>query len=197
MKKMLWFFIAMTMVLMLVTPVSLLCQEEPEEEEEPLQARPNPMAWVQLSKMESLKTLQIKELQEGQAVQINMNNIKQALGKAKIREKVSIVYMSPNGDSYHLGTYSPSAVMGKKRVGSGKNAVLINPQPEPPLFRHIPMIKMARKGAPGVPDSAAARVKGKGVLIFKNIKGIIKARIQLNPPVKDKLKHKDLSRAER
>lgn len=197
MKKVFCLLLVVMVVLALVTPVNLYCQEEEPEEEEPVQARPNPMAWVQLAKMEPLKTLQIKEIQKGRTMQFNMNNIKQALGKAKIREKVSIFYVGPTGDTYHLGTYAPGAVrVVKKRPGSGKNPVLINPQPEPPRYRNIPMVKQAVKGAPVLVGPAAAKFKGKALLIFKNAKGQIKATIQLRQSFMRKVKPKGLLRSQ-
>ena len=47
----------MVLMLAVVFPVSLFSQPEEEEEGEPVQAFPNPLAWKQLEKMDNLKTL--------------------------------------------------------------------------------------------------------------------------------------------
>ncbi len=200
MKKTLLSFLIIAVTLAMAAPFNLFCQSEKEPADEgPVQAHSNPMAWMQLSKMESLKNLQIKEIQTGKVLQFNLGNIKQALVKARITEKVSIFYIAPTGDEYHLGDYAPYPAIGAKRPGSGKDAVLINPQPEPPGFPAMPMVKQVSKSATNqFPSQAAAAKAGKtGLLIFKNIKGLIKATIQLRPSLSLRTKNDRSTEAER
>lgn len=188
-----------------VLPVGLFSQPEEEEEEgEPVQAFPNPLAWKQLEKMEMLKTLKITEIQQGQGWQFDLRNIKLALEKAKINQKVTILYVNPEGMAYPLGTYSPLKLQAHASMKSPTakekfnkklinpqpepprtpkekiNSKLINPQPEPPKFHTIPSLKQ-------VPNSMAVKMqmqdlrwKGKNVLIFKDAAGQIKAVVNLS-----------------
>jgi len=195
MKK--YFLVCFLMVLMLavVLPVGLFSQPE-EEEEEPVQAFPNPLVWKQLEKMDNLKTLKMTEVQQGQGWQFDLSNIKLALEKAKINQKVTILYVNPEGMAYPLGTYSPLKLKSptakeklKKRLinpqpeppKTSKDKIgpnLINPQPEPPIWSSIPsLIQVANSTALKMQD---LRWKGKSVLIFKDTVGQIKAIVNLN-----------------
>jgi hypothetical protein len=180
----------MVMMLAVVLPVSLFSQEEDEEEEGgPIQAFPNPLVWKQLEQMEMLRNLKITGAQKGQVWQFDLRNIKLALEKAKINQKVTILYVNPEGIAYPLGTYSPLKRQSPAKLKSPANLRspsakeklnkhLINPQPEPPRFHTIPSLKQ-------VPRSAAVKIanlrrKGKAVLIFKDASGQIKAVVNLS-----------------
>ena len=173
----------MLLMLAVVLPVNLFSQPEDEGEEDPVQTRPNPLVWKQLEKTDNLKTLKITEVQKGQVWQFDLRNIKLALEKAKINQKVTILYVNQQGTAYPLGTYSPLKL---KSPGSMKsptakeklNKNLINPQPEPPRFHTIPSLKQ-------VSNSMALKMtdlrwKGKNVLIFKDASGQIKAVVNLS-----------------
>jgi hypothetical protein len=182
MKKYLLVYFLMVLMLAVVLPVNLFSQPE-DEEEEPVQAFPNPLVWKQLEKMEMLRNLKITEVQKGQVWQFELRSIKLALEKAKINQKVTILYVNPAGMAYPLGTYSPlkrkSPAKLKSPTAKQKiNKRLINPQPEPPRFHTIPSLKQ-------VPNSMAKKMpdlrwKGKSVLIFKDVKGQIKAVVNLS-----------------
>lgn len=189
MKKYILVCFLMVLMLAVVLPVSLFSQPEDEEEPEPVQALPNPLAWKQLEKMEMLKTLKLKEVQNGQVWQFDLINIKQALEKAKVNQKVTILYVNQEGMAYLLGTYSPLKQKSPAKLKSSANLKsptakeklkknLINPQPEPPKFPTIPSLKQ-------VPKSMAKKMmdlrwKGKSVLIFKDAAGQIKAIVNLS-----------------
>ena len=173
----------MLLMLAVVLPVNLFSQPEDEGEEDPVQTRPNPLVWKQLEKTDNLKTLKITEVQKGQVWQFDLRNIKLALEKAKINQKVTILYVNQQGTAYPLGTYSPLKL---KSPGSMKsptakeklNKNLINPQPEPPRFHTIPSLKQ-------VPNSMAKKMtdlrwKGKSELIFKDAAGQTKAVVNLS-----------------
>ena len=173
----------MVLMLAVVLPVSLFSQPEDEGEEDPVQTRPYPLAWKQLENMNNLKTLKITEVQKGQTWQFDLRNIKSALEKAKINQKVTILYVNQQGMAYPLGTYSPlklkaPASMKSPTAKEKLNRKLINPQPEPPRFHMIPSLKQ-------VPQSTAQKMtdlrwKGKNVLIFKDAAGQIKAVVNLS-----------------
>ncbi len=176
MKKNVWICFLMVFILVLV-PVSLFSQEEGEEEEEegePIQARPDPRTWEALKKMEALKTIHIKAVQKGKVLEFDLTKIKEALVKAKINENVTVEYIASNGLVYNLGTYVPSFRRIKR--SSPINKRLINPQPEPPRFHNIPILKQVKKSA-AIKQTARA-LKGKALLVFKDIKGQIKAAIE-------------------
>jgi hypothetical protein len=200
MKKYLLVCFLMVSMLTVVLPVSLFSQPE-DEEEDPVQALPNPLAWKQLEKMEMLKTLKLKEVQNGQVWQFELRNIKLALEKAKVNQKVTILYVNPEGMAYPLGTYSPlkrksqatlkspaklkttakpkSPANLKSPTAKGKlKKNLINPQPEPPRFHTIPALKQVPKRM--AKKMMDLRWKGKSVLIFKDAAGQIKAVVNLN-----------------
>jgi hypothetical protein len=202
MKKYLLVCFLMVLMLTVALPVSLFSQPEEEEEGEPVQAFPNPLAWKQLEAMDNLKTLKITEVQQGQGRQFDLSIIKQALEKAKITQEVTILYVNPEGMAYPLGTYSPLKMQSsaspkaptakeklKKRLinpqpeppKTAKNKIgpnLINPQPEPPIWSSIPsLIQVANSTALKMQD---LRWKGKSVLIFKDTAGQIKAIVNLN-----------------
>jgi hypothetical protein len=172
----------MVLMLAVVLPVSLFSQPE-DEEEEPVQAFPNPLVWKQLEKMEMLRNLKITGVQKGQVWQFDLRSIKLALEKAKVNQEVTILYVNPEGMAYPLGTYSPlkrkSPAKLKSPAAKEKiNKRLINPQPEPPRFHTIPSLKQ-------VPNSMAKKMpdlrwKGKSALIFKDAKGQIKAVVNLS-----------------
>lgn len=172
MKKNVWVCFLMVFILVLL-PVSLFSQEE-EEEEEPVQARPDPRAWEALKNMETLTTISIKELQKGTVLEFDMTKIKEALEKAKINVKVIVEYINSNGLVYKLGTYAPSFRSVKR--SSPINKRLINPQPEPPRFHDIPILK--RLKASTAIKQAAMVSKGKAFLVFKDINGQIKAAVE-------------------
>lgn len=178
MKKNLLVFLMVVFILAVTLPTTLYCQEE-EEEEDPVQARPNPMAWKMLETLDTLKNIRITEVEKGQALQFDMKRIKSALGKVKLRKRASISYINSNGMVYQLGTFAPT--LGKKKIiRSGKEGILINPQPEPPRWDNIPiLIKLAKGKAVKGPSIPPA---GKAKLVFKNIKGQIKAVVVLNVP---------------
>ena len=181
MKKHILLGLLMMFVLTLVLPAGLFTQEE-DPEEGPVQALPDPKAWEQLPQMEMLKTLGIKETIKGQAWQFDMNNIKQALVKARVQEAVTIEYVSLKGMVYNLGTYSPmiNGPLIKKPVGfvNPIKRKAINPQPEPPGFSTIPPLKqVALNTALPLKD---ARWNGKAVLLFKDASGQLKAAVELN-----------------
>jgi hypothetical protein len=203
MKKYMLVCLLMLLMLAVVLPAGLFSQEEEEEgEEEPVQAFPNPLVWKQLENMNNLKTLKITEVQKGQRWQFDLRNIKSALEKAKINQKVTILYVNQQGMAYPLGTYSPLKLkspasmksptakekLNKRLINpqpeppkTPKNKInpkLINPQPEPPRFHTIPSLKQ-------VPQSMAQKMtdlrwKGKNVLIFKDAAGQIKAVVNLS-----------------
>ncbi len=176
MKKNVWVCFLMVFILVLL-PVSLFSQEEGEDEEgegEPIQARPDPRAWEALKKMEALKTIHIKEVQKGKVLEFDLTKIKEALEKAKINENVTVEYIASNGLVYNLGTYAPSFRRVKR--SSHINKRLINPQPEPPGFPNIPILKRVKKSA--AIKQAAMASKGKALVVFKDIKGQIKAAIE-------------------
>jgi hypothetical protein len=190
MKKYLLLCFLMVLMLAVVLPVSLFSQPEDEEEgEPPVQAFPNPLVWKQLEKMEMLKTLKLKEVQNGQVWQFELRNIKLALEKAKVNQKVTILYVNQEGMAYPLGTYSPLKRKSPAKLKSPANLKspttkeklkkrLINPQPEPPKFHTIPSLKQVpRSAAVKMPD---LRWKGKSVLIFKDAAGQIKAIVNLS-----------------
>jgi len=181
MKKHILFGFLMMFILTMVVPGVLFAQAE-DPEEDPVQTMPDPKAWEQLPHMETLKTLDIKETLKGQAWQFDLNNIKQALVKARIQEAVTIEYVSLKGWVYNLGTYSPliNGPMIKKPVGfvNPIKRKAINPQPEPPGFPTIPSIKqVALNTAIPLKD---ARWNGKAVLLFKDASGQLKAAVELN-----------------
>jgi hypothetical protein len=183
MKKYMLVCFLMLLMLAVVLPVGLFSQPEDEGEEDPVQTMPNPLAWKQLEKMDNLKTLKITEVRKGQVWQFDLMNIKLALEKAKINQKVTILYVNAEGVAYPLGTYSP---LKRKAPGSMKSPTakeklkkrLINPQPEPPKWLGIPSVIQ-------VSDSMALKMtdirwKGKSVLIFKDASGQIKAVANLS-----------------
>jgi len=174
----------MLLMLAVVLPVGLFSQEDEEEgEEDPVQTRPNPLVWKQLENMNNLKTLKITEVQKGQTWQFDLRNIKSALEKAKINQKITIFYVNRQGMAYPLGTYSPlkrkvPASMKSPTTKEKLKKKLINPQPEPPRFHTMPSLKQ-------VPQSMAKKMtdlrwKGKNVLIFKDAAGQIKAVVNLS-----------------
>lgn len=183
MKKYLLVCFLMVLMLAVVLPVSLFSQPEEEEEGEPVQAFPNPMVWKQLENMEVVKTLKITEVQNGQGWQFELSNIKQALEKVKVNQKVTILYVNAEGMAYPLGTYSPLKMQSSAQLKSPTakeklNKRLINPQPEPPKWANIPsLIQVANSKALKMQD---LRWKGKSVLIFKDTAGQIKAIVNLN-----------------
>lgn len=186
MKKNMLVCFLMMLLLTMVLPVSLFCQEEEPEEEEPIQAYPNPIAWKKLAKMDMLKNLKITKVQNGQAWVFELRNVKLALEKAKIRQKVIVEFISLEGLTYSLGEYMPigrKSKMLKDRV----DPRLINPQPEPPKFRSIPFQKQVPVSA-GVKKGNLQK-KGKALLVFKDAKGIVKAvvEIQMGPIPKREL----------
>ncbi len=196
MKKNVWVCFLMVFILVLL-PVGLFGQEEDEEEgEPPVQARPDPRAWEALKNMEILKTIHIKEVQQGNVLEFDMTKIKEALEKAKINVKVTIEYINSNGLVYKLGTYAPSFASAKRsspinqrlinpqpeppksrsaKRSSPVNQRLINPQPEPPRFHNIPILKRLKTGTA---MKTAMALKGKAVLVFKDIKGQVKVTIE-------------------
>ncbi len=180
MKKNILVFLMVVVIsaamLTVVFPTALFCQEE-EEEEEPVQARPNPMAWKTLETLDTLKNLKITAVEKGRALQFDMKSVRSALEKVKLGKKVSISYINSNGMVYQLGTFAP--VRGKKkRVRSGKEGISINPQPEPPGWGNIPFTKTLAVGSAvkGLSPGPA----GKAKLVFKNMKGQVKAVVVLN-----------------
>lgn len=178
MKKNMLVCFLMMFLLTMVLPVSLFCQEEEEpEEEEPVQAYPNPIAWKQLAKMDTLKNLKITKVQNGQAWVFDLRNVKLALEKAKIRQRVIVEYISPEGITYPLGGYTP---MGRKSkmLKDRVDPRLINPQPEPPRFHTIPFQKQVPVSA-GI-KMAKIKRKGKALLVFKDGKGKVKAVVELS-----------------
>ena len=176
MKKKTLIFLMVVFMLAVVLPTTLFCQED-EEEEEPVQARPNPMAWKMLETLDTLKNLKITAVERGRVLEFDMKSIKLALEKVKLRKKAEISYINSNGMIYSLGTYAPTRRK-KRRVRSGKEWVLINPQPEPPRWDNMPFIKKLAEGkavkGPPIPPN------GKAKLVFKNIKGQVKAVVVLN-----------------
>jgi hypothetical protein len=190
MKKNLLVCFLMMFLLAAALPVSLFCQEEEPEEEEPVQTYPNPIAWKKLAKMDTLKNLKIKKVQNGQARVFELRNVKLALEKAKIRQKVIVEYISHEGLTYPLGTYSP-AVRKSKMVKDKLNKRYINPQPEPPMFHTIPFQKQVPVRA-GVKKGNLHR-KGKALLVFKDAKGMVKAvvELQMGPIPKRELRTHD------
>jgi hypothetical protein len=181
MKKNLLVCFLVMLLLAMVLPVSLFCQEEEEPEEEPEPPpdddRPNPIAWKQLEKMDMLRNLKLRKVLNGQAWVFELRNVKLALEKAKIRQKVIVEYISLEGVTYPLGTYSP-AMRKSKRVKSKLNKKLINPQPEPPRFHTIPFQKQVPVSA-GIKKADIKR-KGKALLVFKDGKGKVKAVVELS-----------------
>jgi hypothetical protein len=202
MKKYLLVCFLMVLMVIVVLPVNLFSQPEEDEEGEPVQAFPNPLVWKQLEKMEMLKTLKITEVQNGQGWQFELSNIKQALEKVKVNQKVTILYVNAEGMAYPLGTYSPLKMQSSAQLKSptakeklnkrlinpqpeppktAKDKIgpnLINPQPEPPKWANIPsLIQVANSKALKMQD---LRWKGKSVLIFKDTAGQIKAIVNLN-----------------
>jgi hypothetical protein len=202
MKKYMLVCLLMLLMLAVVLPVGLFSQEEEEGEEEPVQAFPNPLAWKQLENMNNLKTLKITEVLNGQGWQFDLRNIKSALEKAKINQKVTIVYVNHQGMAYPLGTYSPLKLKAPASMKSPTTKEklkkkfinpqpepprtpkektkpkLINPQPEPPKFHTMPSLKqVANSKAKKMTD---LRWKGKNVLIFKDAAGQIKAVVNLS-----------------
>jgi hypothetical protein len=195
MKKYLLVCFLMVLMLTVALPVSLFSQPEEEEEGEPVQAFPNPLAWKQLEGMDNLKTLKMTEVQQGKGWQFDLSNIKQALEKVKVNQEVTILYVNPEGMAYPLGTYSPKLKsptakekLSKRLINpqpeppkTAKNKIgpnLINPQPEPPIWSSIPsLIQVANSTALKMQD---LRWKGKSVLIFKDTAGQIKAIVNLN-----------------
>lgn len=172
MKKNVWVCFLMVFILVLL-PVSLLSQED-EEEEDPVQTRPDPRAWEALKNMAALKTIHIKEVKKGNVLEFDMTKIKQALEKAKINVKVTVEYINSNGLVFKLGTYAPSFRSVKR--SSPINKRLFNPQPEPPRFHNIPILKRLKMSAAIKQASMAS--KGKAFLVFKDIKGQIKAAVE-------------------
>jgi hypothetical protein len=175
MKKNMLVCFLMVLLLTMVLPVSLFCQEE-EEEEEPVQAYPNPIDWKRLAKMDNLKNLKITKVQNGQAWVFDLRNVRLALEKAKIRQKVIVEFVSLEGVTYPLGMYSP-AMRKSKRLKGKLNKKLINPQPEPPRFHTIPSQKQVPVSA-GLKKADIKR-KGKALLVFKDARGIVKAVVEL------------------
>jgi hypothetical protein len=177
MKKNVWVCFLMVFILVLL-PVSLFSQEEGEDEEgegePPTQARPDPRAWAALKNMAALKTIHIKEVLKGNVLEFDMTKIKEALEKAKINVKVTVEYINSNGLVYKLGTYAPSFRRVKR--SSPINKRLINPQPEPPRFHSIPILKRLKRST--AMRQAAMALKGKALLVFKDIKGQIKATVE-------------------
>jgi hypothetical protein len=187
MKRMVWISILMMLIVVLV-PVNGICQEEEPEEEEPVQARPNPMAWVTLKNDASLRNMGIKAVQNNRALSFNLAVVKQALQKAKVNQKVTIQYLDAKGNLFQLGTYAPSFRSMKKKATKRKATKkktshlarrAINPQPEPPMFRTIPLNKQIAISAAVKSNPSSLKQTGKNVLLFKNAKGQIKAIIQL------------------
>jgi len=183
MKKYLLVCFLMVLMLAVVFPVSLFSQAEEDEEGEPVQAFPDPLSWQQLENMEMLKAFKITEIQQGQGRQFDLSIVKLALEKAKIYQKVTILYVNQEGMAYLLGTYSPlklqSSASPKAPTAKGKlKKRLINPQPEPPRWTGIPsLIQVANSTALKMQD---LRWQGKAVLIFKDTAGQIKAIVNLN-----------------
>jgi hypothetical protein len=176
MKKNMLVCFLMMLLLAVVLPVSLFCQEEEPEEEEPVQAYPNPVDWKNLSKMDMLKNLKIRKVFNGKAWEFDLRNVKFALEKAKIHQKVIVEFISLEGLTYSLGEYKPIGRKSKK-LKDKIDPKLINPQPEPPRFLTIPSQKQVLVNA-GVKKADVKR-KGKALLVFKDAKGIVKAVVEL------------------
>jgi hypothetical protein len=176
MKKNMLVCFFMMFLLAMVLPLNLFCQEEEPEEEEPIQAYTNPIDWKQLEKMDVLKDLKIKKVLKGQAWEFELRNVKIALEKAKIRQKVIVEFISLEGLTYSLGEYMPIGRK-SKTLKDKINPKLLNPQPEPPRFHTIPSQKQVPVNA-GV-KKGDLKKKGKALLVFKDAKGIVKAVVEL------------------
>jgi hypothetical protein len=185
MKKYMCLCFLTIFMLAIVLPGNLFSQEE-EEEGEPVQAYPNPMAWKQLEKMGMLRTL--KMVQKGDAWEFDLRDIKLAVEKARINQNVTIQYVNAEGMAYTLGTFSPVKKEIQKRKSKMNkvkiNQKLINPQPEPPklktnlYFPPIPsQVRISNRYTKKIQD---VRWKDKAVLIFKDAAGQTKAVVELS-----------------
>jgi hypothetical protein len=138
---------------------------------------PIPSAWKTLKSIQSLKNFCPKEVQPG-VLEFKMGIIKQALEKAGVNEPVTILYVGGDGITYNLGTYAPIPPKSKEPKRSPLDPRLINPQPEPPDWSSISLLKQIKKTPPT--KKLLVSLKTKPTLIFKDAKGQLKAEVELN-----------------
>ncbi len=88
-------------------------------------------SWVILKSDSLLSKIRVEGLDQ-KGFDVFCKNLRTALEKAGIREKVTIKLGDPKGKLLTLGTFEPRLVA--TSGGSKMNRKMINPQPEPPRF---------------------------------------------------------------
>jgi hypothetical protein len=140
----------------------------PEPDDELVDARRDRLSWVNLQKSQALTTVKcaaIKSAKLGNGMRVYMINIKAALESAKIRERVTVEFHFPIGETklgathiYKLGSYSPEITENKV------------------LFSQIPNTRSFNVSwDPGEIKPSSGQYNG--ILVFKDEKGAVKAQI--------------------
>lgn len=169
MKQRLLLLVFITL-LIVVFSAPLLAQPEDEEEEGPIQARPNPIAWSRFSKLTRISSLAIS-MHRGNRFTIGMRGIRKALEKAGISEPVKIFLNTERGQ-IKLGLFTPTLLY-RKRPGRVK----ISPQGSNYSVRFRGIRGRHMFSIPGIEGESIA---GPATIIFKNKMGQTKASFKTN-----------------
>jgi hypothetical protein len=110
-------------------------------------------------KATGIKSIRLSHVTKGNQLRVHMHGIKAALEKAAIDEKVSVFLKIDNKQVAFLGSYSPSKNSRAKGAG-------------PVVFNQIPTVKNIKFSG-----NQNALMDGNAVLVFKNARGAIVARI--------------------
>jgi hypothetical protein len=170
MKQRLLLLVFITL-LILVFSAPLLAQPEDEEEEGPIQAWPNPIAWSKFNKLTRISSLAIS-MHRGNRLAIGMRGIRSALEKAGISEPVKIFINTGRGQ-IKLGLFNPT-VLYRKRPGRVKRSPLRSSYFV--QFRGIRGRHMFSHPA----VKGGGSIAGPATLIFKNKMGQTKASFRTN-----------------